>query len=418
MKAVILAGGRGVRLEPLTHTLPKAMLPLAGRPLLEHLIEAVREVGIREVDLVVGPDGGEIREYFREGERHSVEIEYFVQEEPLGTAHALGMARQEEEFLALNGDTFLSPPALEALLEAGPSAAVLGLKKRENPVGYGVVEMEGDRVKGIREKPSGVASGWVNAGVYRFTPQIFEAIERTPPSPRGEYELTASIQALVEEGETVRGIEIPGPWLDLGTPWTYLDSNREVLKGMEGKIEGRIEDFVTIRGEVHLGKGAVIRSGSTIEGPCYIGEGTVVGPNAFLREFSSIGRDCRIGNGVEVKNSIVMDGTRVPHLSYIGDSILGRNCNLGAGTLVGNLRLDGEEVKMRTKGELQGTGRRKMGCVLGDGVKTGLNVMINAGRKIGECSLIGPGVIVYSDLPPRSRVRVRQELEKGRVKRG
>ncbi|MFQ6105775.1 MAG: glucose-1-phosphate thymidylyltransferase, partial [Candidatus Hydrothermarchaeaceae archaeon] len=127
--------------------------------------------------------------------------------------------------------------------------------------------------------------------------------------------------------------------------------------------------------------------------------------------FTSIGNNCKVGNAVEIKNSIVMDGTKIPHLSYVGDSIIGRNCNLGAGTLVGNLRLDNRNVAMRIKGRMMDTGRRKMGCVIGDNVKTGISVMINAGRKIGSNSLVGPGVIVYRDIPSNSFILQKQEIK-------
>ncbi|MBI5254017.1 MAG: glucose-1-phosphate thymidylyltransferase, partial [Euryarchaeota archaeon] len=190
------------------------------------------------------------------------------------------------------------------------------------------------------------------------------------------------------------------------------DSNQEMLGRMEERIWGEIEEFVKRRGKLYLGKKSIIKSGSYIEGPVCIGDNTIIGPNAYLRSFTSIGDDCKIGNGVEVKNSIIMDRTNVPHLSYIGDSIIGKNCNIGAGTLVGNLRLDEKNVKMRIRSELKDTGRRKFGCLIGDNVKIGLNVMINAGRKIGSNSLIGPGVIVYKDIPPNSFILQKQALKK------
>jgi bifunctional UDP-N-acetylglucosamine pyrophosphorylase/glucosamine-1-phosphate N-acetyltransferase len=142
-----------------------------------------------------------------------------------------------------------------------------------------------------------------------------------------------------------------------------------------------------------------------------IGKNTVVGPNAYLREFTTIGDNCHIGSSVELKNSIILNGTKIPHLSYVGDSIIGRDCNLGAGTLVGNLRLDNANVKMRIKGELVDSRRRKLGCVVGNNTKLGLNVMINSGRKIGNNCMVGPGIVVYKDIPDGSTVRLKQELE-------
>lgn len=416
MKAVILAAGRGNRLEPLTGDTPKCMLPLAGKPILEHVLKAVRKAGIREVVLVVGYKEEKIREHFGEGSNFGIKIGYISQKKQLGTAHAIGKVEQVKDFLVLNGDTLISSACVEDVLSAHsagmPSAATLGLRKVEEPSSYGVVRLKNSRVVEIIEKPKEHVLNLANAGIYAFSPKIFEAIRKTKKSERGEYEITSSIGILIKEGEVVRGAMIKGLWSDIGNPWTYLDSNQEMLDGMEERIWGEIEEFVKRRGKLYLGRKSIIKSGSCIEGPVYIGDNTIIGPNAYLRSFASIGNDCKIGNGVEVKNSIIMDCTNVPHLSYIGDSIIGRNCNIGAGTLVGNLRLDEKNVKMRIRNELKDTGRRKFGCVIGDNVKLGINVMINAGRKIGSNSLIGPGVIVYKDVPQNSFILQKQELRR------
>jgi len=413
MKAVILAAGKGTRLEPLTEDAPKCMLPLAGRPILEHVIKAVRKAGIREAVLIVGYKEEEIREYFGDGSDFDVKIEYISQKQQLGTAHAVSMVELNEDFLVLNGDTLVSSECIDSVVSAhSDSAAALGLKEVEEPSGYGVVRLEGSRVVEIIEKPKKYVSNLVNAGIYVFSPKIFEAIKKTKKSKRGEYEITSSIRILIDEGEVVKGVKIKGLWSDIGNPWNYLDSNQEMLNWMEERIWGEIEEFVKRKGKLYLGKKSIIKSGSYIEGPVYIGDNSIIGPNAYLRSFTSIGSNCKIGSGVEVKNSIIMDQTSVSHLSYIGDSIIGKNCNFGAGTLVGNLRLDEKNVKMRIRNELKDTGRRKFGCVVGNNVKLGINVMINAGRKIGSNSLIGPGVIVYKDVPPNSFILQKQELRK------
>jgi bifunctional UDP-N-acetylglucosamine pyrophosphorylase/glucosamine-1-phosphate N-acetyltransferase len=414
MRAVILAAGKGRRLEPLTNTTPKGMLPLAGRPLLEHILDALSGAGIDEATVVVGYRGEAIREYLGE-ERNGVRLSYATQRERLGTAHALAAAGVEEDVLVLNGDTLVSRDTVEEVLRGyrgADASAVIALRRVGNPGSYGAVFLEDGRVTRVVEKPGKSVSPWINAGIYVFSPGIVDAIDRTEKSPRGEYELTSSINLMIQGGEEVRGVEITGLWEDVGTPWSYLDANRAALELMDGAVEGEVEVGAMLRGKVFLGKGSVIRSGSYVEGPVYIGRGCVVGPNAFLRSYATLGDRCRVGSAVEIKNSILMEEAKVPHLSYVGDSIIGRGCNLGAGTKVGNLRLDGKEVKMRIKGELLGTGRRKFGCVLGDNVKTGLNVMINAGRKIGNDSMIGPGVVVYHDVEPRSFILHRQDLRR------
>lgn len=412
MRAVILAAGKGKRLEPLTNTTPKTMLPLAGKPLLEHVLIALSHAGVEKATMVIGYKGDMIKSYFGE-EKHGVELEYAVQRERLGTAHAVAEADLKEDALVLNGDTLVSADTIKEVLQCYSRFnpwAVMALLRVENPLSYGAVFLEGDRVEKLVEKPRENISPLINAGIYVFSREVLDAFGRTEKSPRGEYELTSSINLIIREGGEVRGVEIKGLWRDVGTPWNYLDANNTALDLMDERVEGEVEKGATIKGKVFVGSGTVVRSGSYIEGPVYIGRNCVVGPNAFLRSYTTLGDGCRAGNAVEIKNSILLDGAKVPHLSYVGDSIIGRGCNLGAGTKVGNLRLDGKEVKMRIKGELTGTGRRKFGCVLGDNVKTGLNVMINAGRKIGNDSMIGPGVIVYHDVEPRSFILDRQRL--------
>ena len=412
MKAMILAAGKGTRLEPITAGIQKAMLPLGSKPILHHLIDAVKDAGITEIVLLVGHLEGQIREYFGDGSEFGVDIEYIIQKERRGTAHAVEQAHFDEDFLVLNGDTLVSSEGIGDIASAHDSFATLALKKVENPQNYGVVEIRDGKVLKIVEKPRKFVSDLANIGIYAYSPTIFDAIKRTKKSKRGEYEITSSIELLIDEKKFVRGVEISGRWLDIGNPWNYLDANKEVLSELKSDISGTVEDGVTIKGELILGAGSVIKSGTYVEGPVSIGKNTIVGPNAYLRKFSTIGSNCYIGNCVEIKNSVIMDGTKVPHLSYIGDSIIGMNCNLGAGTLVGNLRLDNENVKMKIKGKLVDSGRRKLGCVIGNNTKLGLNVMINSGRKIGNNCMVGPGVVVHNDIPDGSFVVCRQKLEK------
>jgi bifunctional UDP-N-acetylglucosamine pyrophosphorylase/glucosamine-1-phosphate N-acetyltransferase len=412
IKAVILAAGKGERLRPLTQRTPKCMLPIANRPILEYVVNSVKKAGIKDIAIIVGYKKEEIVNYFKNGERFGIKIEYLEQEKRLGTAHAIGLTTLREDFLVLNGDALVEPEDIKRVVKAHNSAATLGLIRMSDAKDYGVVKIAGEVVKDIIEKPKKVVSDMVNAGIYAFSPKIFEAIKKTPKSERGEYEITTSIKLLIKGGEVVKGVEIKGRWLDIGSPWNYLDANKEILKDLKSDIKGTVENHVTIKGRVVLGKGSVIKSGSYIEGPVCIGENSSIGPNAYLRNFATIGDSCHIGYGVEIKNSIVMDNTKIPHLSYVGDSIIGKNCNLGAGVLVGNLRLDNKNVRMRIKGELVDSKRRKLGCVIGDNSKLGLNVMINSGRKVGCNCKIGPGVIIYSNIPDNSFIVQKQGLVK------
>jgi bifunctional UDP-N-acetylglucosamine pyrophosphorylase/glucosamine-1-phosphate N-acetyltransferase len=412
MEAVILAAGKGTRLQPLTQNIPKVMLPLSGKPLLEYVIESTKTAGISEITLIVGYKKEVIQKYFGDGSNLDLKIKYVVQGQRLGTAHAIGKCHFEEDFLVIAGDALVSPDIIKTVIRRHSSAATIALKRVENPEDYGVVKLDGDIVKEIIEKPKEFVSDLASISVSCYSPEIFDAIKKTEKSERGEYEITESIKILIDEGKVVRGIEVQGEWLDIGNPWNYLDANQRVLDRKKSEILGKVEENVTIKGPVVIGENSLIKSGSYLEGPIYIGRNSTIGPNAYLRSYATIGDNCKIGNSVEIKNSIIMDGSKIPHLSYVGDSIIGRNCNLGAGTLVGNLRLDNKNVMVRIKGRLVNTGRRKFGCIIGDNSKLGINVMINSGRKIGCNCMIGPGVIVYRDIPDNSFILQKQELEK------
>jgi len=414
--AVVLAAGRGTRLQPVTSDTSKCMLPLLGRPILWHILDMVRRAGITHVQIIVGYRKEKIIDYFGDGLEIGLHINYIEQKTRDGTAHAIGLASVDEDFLVLNGDTLVDFEDIETIVKSHAGDATLGVRRVEDPQQYGVVEVEDGRVKSIVEKPKDFISDLANAGIYAFSPEIFAAIDKTEKSERGEYEITTSIELLVKEGREVRAIELLGLWSDIGSPWNYLDSNKVLLSRANTAIKGTVEEGAVVKGALILGKGSVIRAGTYIEGPVYIGENCKIGPNTYIRSFTSIGNNSRAGNAVELKNSIIMDHTNISHLSYVGDSIIGSGCNFGAGTLVGNLRLDEKSVKMRLGDELYDTGRRKMGCVVGDNVKTGLNVMINSGRKIGQNSMIGPGVVVYSDIPENRFVKKKQELETKELK--
>lgn len=410
-KAVVLAAGRGTRLQPVTSDTSKCMLPLIGRPILWHILETVHRAGITHVQIVVGYKKEKIIDYFGDGLEIGLHISYIEQKKRDGTAKAIGLAALVEDFLVLNGDTLVDFEDIEKIMKSHAGDATLGVRRVEDPQQYGVVEVDGSTVKSIVEKPKEFVSNLANAGIYVFSPEIFAAIEKTKKSERGEYEITSSIELLIKQGRDVSAVELSGIWSDIGNPWNYLDSNKVLLGMAKPSIKGTVEDGVVVKGTLILGSGSVVRSGTYIEGPVYIGENCKIGPNTYIRSYTSIGSNCRAGNAVELKNSIIMEKTNISHLSYVGDSIIGGGCNFGAGTLVGNIRLDEKSVKMRIGDELYDTGRRKMGCVVGDNVKTGLNVMINSGRKIGQNSMIGPGVVVYRDVSENSFLIKKQELE-------
>ncbi len=392
MKALIIAAGKGTRMGPLAEKRPKAMLPIANKPVLEHIIVTLKNAGIRKFLVVVGHCKEKIAEHF--DNYSDVNIEYIEQQEQKGTADAIAVARNyiNERFLVTNGDVIVSSPDVEKLLSAR-GEAILAAKQVETPEKYGILYVKGNRVEKIVEKPKESASNIANAGVYVFEPSIFEAINSTGTSPRGEYEITDSIQFLIDSGKEVsyRYLE---KWQDIGYPWDLLEANEIILKNIETDIRGEIEPYATLKGAVAVGEGTLIRSGTYIVGPVIIGENCDIGPNCYIRPATSIGDGVRIGNAVEVKNSIIMSKTHIGHLSYVGDSIIGEECNFGAGTKVANLRHDGRTIFVELAGKKFDSGRRKLGVIMGDGVKTGINSMINVGATIACGARISPGEFV------------------------
>jgi bifunctional UDP-N-acetylglucosamine pyrophosphorylase/glucosamine-1-phosphate N-acetyltransferase len=275
------------------------------------------------------------------------------------------------------------------------------------------VELENEKaVKRIIEKPAlGEApSNLANAGLYVFSKEIFGKLKRTKASVRGEWELTDSLSLLIKDEKAVLATKISkGDWIDIGRPWDLLEANSWVLKRMEHKVYGTVENGAHLIGPVTVAETARIRSGAYIEGPTFIDEGSDIGPNCYIRPCTSIGKNVRVGNACEIKNSIIMDQTHVGHLSYVGDSILCERCNLAAGTITANLRLDDEPVKMFVKGEVVDTGRRKLGAILGDNVKTGINALLMPGVKVGTNSWIGANFTVHRDLPANTIALLKQD---------
>ena len=418
MKGVLLTAGEGTRMRPLTLTRPKTMLQVGGKPILQYNLEALKNAGIEEIIMVVGYKKEAIEDYFQDGSLFGVTITYITQEKRLGTAHAINSVREmiEDEFIVLNGDIIVDPELITDLIakyESDNPSSILMLTEVEDPSSFGVVEIEGGIIKNIVEKPApGEApSNLINAGIYLFDKTIFDAIDKTEKSKRGEYEITDSLKIQMNENKIVQGLKSNHKWIDVGRPWELLNVNEHFISEMEEDIQGEIEEGVTIHGKVVLGKNSIIRSGTYILGPVFIGEGCDIGPNSYLRKYTYLGNNVNVGNAVEIKNSIIMDGTNVNHLSYVGDSVIGANCNVAAGTNIANLRFDNKNVKMNIKGEKFDCGIRKLGAVFGDNVKTGINSSFNPGVKVGINSAIGSGTIIYEDIPSNTLVLVKQEYK-------
>lgn len=399
MKAIILAAGEGSRMRPLTYTRPKVMLPIANRPIMEHLLIEAKKAGIREFIFIVGYRDEQVRNYFGNGDKWEIFIDYCNQRKQLGTADALKMVESliDGNFLMINGDIIVDHKDIESLMVK--STDIMSIVEVDNTRGLGVVELSGDKIVHIHEKTEKPISRKANAGLYLFTPNIFDAVSQTSKSSRGEYEITDSIQMMIDRGRSIYYHEI-GHWLDISYPWDLLSANETLLSGVKPQNLGEVEGNTTIKGLVSIGKNTIVRAGAYIVGPAIIGQNCEIGPNCYIRPFTSIGDDCHIGSAVEVKNSIVMKGSKIPHHNYVGDSIIGEECNLGAGTKIANLRLDKKNIHVASID----TGRRKLGAIIGDGVETGINASINVGSMIGNNTFIGPGATVSGIISPGSAI--------------
>ena len=299
MKAVILAAGEGSRMRPLTYTRPKVMIPIANKPILEHLLIEAKKAGIGEFVFVVGYHDEQVRDYFAGGSRWGVSIEYRRQGRQLGTADALRMLEGllGGDFLLINGDIIVKQKDIEGVMEKGGNA--VSVFTVEDPQGVGVLELSKGRVVRIYEKAESPPSRMANAGIYRLTPDIFGAISRTVKSPRGEYELTDSLQLMIDSGQEVSSQEI-GYWLNLSYPWDLLAANQSLLAEIEADNQGEVEENVVMKGKVSIGRNTVVRSGSYILGPVVIGQDCDIGPNCYIRPYTAIGDGCHVGGATEV----------------------------------------------------------------------------------------------------------------------
>jgi bifunctional UDP-N-acetylglucosamine pyrophosphorylase/glucosamine-1-phosphate N-acetyltransferase len=397
------------------------MLPIAGDPLLQTIVESLKSNGITDVCMIVGYLQERIREFFGDGSRFGVELSYIEQKKARGTADAVSLAEEfvnDDDFIMSNGDVLIRKEEYGKLIDkfsSKKSDVSMAVRPVEDPSQFGVAEISGnDAVTKIIEKPAPgqTDSNLANCGIYIFSSRIFESIKNTSESSRGEYEITQSIQQMLDYKSLVSAYTISDWWIHIGQPWDLLEANEILLRNhtKDYVIEGEIEDKVTVKPPLKLGKGSVLRAGTYVEGPVVIGENCDVGPNCYVRPFTSIGEKCRVGHACEIKNSIIMGCTHIPHLSYVGDSIIGEKVNFGAGTITANLRLDEKPIYVTVKGQRVNSGRKKLGALVGDNVKTGIGVTIMPGVTIGPDSAIGANLTVDFDVPRGTFVYAKMDI--------
>ncbi|MCG2884746.1 MAG: glucose-1-phosphate thymidylyltransferase, partial [Sulfolobales archaeon] len=330
MQGVILHGGQGTRLRPLTHTGPKQLIKVAGKPVSQWVLEQLRDSGIRDIVIVLGDNNpNKVVEYYGDGSRFGVKITYVYQGKARGLADAVYRVKDvitEDRFLVYLGDNIVPYDDLSSFLSFKGSASIL-LAKVDNPNRFGVAVIKEGKVVKLVEKPKERISDLALVGVYGFTKEIFDVIEDLKPSWRGELEITDAIQGLIDRGREVEYRIIDGWWKDTGTPKDILEANSFLLdKHAERRIEGEVRDS-SVDGRVIIEKGALVEN-STVRGPAYIGKGTKV-MNSYIGPFTSIGDDCEVKDS-EIEHSVVLDNVKVEGVSMM-DSLVGNNSSVVKG---------------------------------------------------------------------------------------
>jgi glucose-1-phosphate thymidylyltransferase len=332
LKGLILSGGAGTRLRPITHTSAKQLVPVANKPVLFYGIEALVDAGVTEIGIIIAPETGEeIRAAAGDGSKFGAKITYIVQDKPAGLAHAVLTAEEflaDSPFVMYLGDNLLRDGLrglVSTFIEVEPEALIL-LTPVEDPQSYGVAELDGDHIVRLIEKPKDPPSNLALVGVYLFSPAIFEAARKLEPSWRGEYEITEAIQALIDAGQTVRSEVVRGWWKDTGQLADMLEANRLVLEEIDPDVQGEVDADSRVEGRVALAPGAKLTR-SVVRGPAVIGAGAKI-EDAYIGPYTSIGEDVEISR-CEVEHSIVLAGSVVQDLgTRMEASLLGREVKL------------------------------------------------------------------------------------------
>lgn len=335
MKGLVLSGGYGTRLRPLTHTGPKQLIPIANKPNIQYCIEDLRNAGVTEIGIILGNVMPEkVREFLGDGAKFGVKFTYIVQGEPKGIAHAVNCAKEfmgQEPFIVYLGDNLLKNGirAIPKKMVDEKADCVISLMPVKEPQRYGIAELSEDGKEVLRcvEKPKKPKSDLAVIGVYAFNSSFFEVYPKLKPSWRNEMEITDAISLLIDSGYKVRPHHVEGWWKDTGKPEDILEANHLILDGIEPHNEGKVEDGASVVGRVRIGKGTIITGGSVVKGPSIIGEECRIGPNAYIGPYTAIGDRCQI-SAAEVDDSIVMEDSTVSVERKFVRSMIGKESKI------------------------------------------------------------------------------------------
>jgi UDP-N-acetylglucosamine diphosphorylase/glucosamine-1-phosphate N-acetyltransferase len=408
LQAIILAGGVGKRVFPLAVDKPKPMFKILGKPLIHHVITILKDAGLKDFVVVVGHRGEQIKDYLGDGNKVGINIDYALQKESLGMANALEAAKSlvDDNFFVVNGDDIFEASLLKRMIrqfKGGEAEIVLSYKRVKETWKFGIIRIEDERVIDFVEKPQKgkEPSNLAVVGVYILTKRIFDYYRKIPVSDQ-QYE--DAILQFIRDKNVVRAVNYDGFFAGYKYPWDLFTINQHLmdqqLKKQTIEDEADISDGATIEGRVRVGRGTRVFKGAIIKGPCYIGENSIVGSNSLVRDYSSLGNNCVVGFSTEIKHSLIGDHCWF-HMNYFGDSIISNNCLFGAGTVTANFRFDEKNVKVRIGKKKIDSGTNKLGAIIGDNCKTGINSCLEPGVKIGPQSIVGPNVNLQDDLEPK-----------------
>jgi glucose-1-phosphate thymidylyltransferase len=333
LKGLVLSGGKGTRLRPLTHTAAKQLVPVANRPILYYVLDNLQEAGIRDVGIIISPETGKaIEEAVGDGHRWGMKFEYILQDEPLGLAHAVKVARPflgADPFIMYLGDNLIGSGIggfCEAFEKSNADASIL-LKEVDNPSSFGIAEVNGQgQVRRLVEKPKNPNSNLALVGIYFFSPRIHGAIDRIRPSGRGELEITDAIQELLQQGFNVLSHKLDSWWLDTGKKDDLLTANSIVLdEWVKRQLLGEVDEESQVSGRVRLGKNSKVTR-STIRGPVVVGDNVQI-DNSFIGPFTSIGNGCRILSSV-MEHCVLLENARIEHVDRLEDSLVGKGSSV------------------------------------------------------------------------------------------
>ncbi len=383
MQAVVLAAGEGQRLRPFTVNKPKVMIKIGNRPVLEYVIESLRNAGIRDIVMVVGYRRSRVMDYFGDGSRWNVKIEYAIQEKQLGTAHALKQAESlvEDDFVVVSGDNIFDSETVKKLEKWS-----VAFKRSEEVSKYGVLDVVENRVKRVIEKPEKPVSGLINTGMYRFGGEIFDFIADITDIP-------SVINRMIEAGYEFLAVEA-GKWLDIVYPWDILKINEIAMDFRGVTVSGRVEN-AEIVGNVSIGSNSVIKHGAFVK-DAVIGRNCEVGQNTVIKGRTSIGDNVRIGALCYIENSVIGDNVVIGPHSYIKDSVIDSGCVLKA-----KFTAISDQAAIIVDGEVH---HIRAGAFIGENCSVGGNVVIEAGSIIGNSSKISSGKVVSGKIPDDSMV--------------